>query len=68
MESENYGVFRKGGSIGEKRDDKPIKVFTSKEEAKEYAKRMRKLLSPGEKKYYRLGFFVKPFKEKELKN
>lgn len=57
-----YGVFRVGGNVGSN-NDKPVKIFASKEEAKEYAKRLRKQLSPGEKSYYRMSYIVKPIKE-----
>jgi len=57
-----HGVWMKGGRIGEKHN-KPMKTFGSHEEAKEYAKQMRKTLSPGEKKYYGLGFEAKPLKK-----
>ena len=61
-----YGVFSKGGSIGSDPEHlrKPVKVFDTPEEAKEYAKRMRKLLSPGERKYYGLGYVTKKIKAK----
>ena len=58
-----HGVWMKGGSIGEKHNKQPMKTFGSHEEAKEYAKRMRKTLSPGEKKDYGLGFEAKPLKK-----
>lgn len=64
IKEQRYAVYSKGGSIGDTKTGKPLKVFDTAEEAKEYAKRMRKLLSPGEKKYYGLGYFVAPFKEK----
>lgn len=68
-ESENgkYAVVLLGGSIGEKRISK-IQQLTNKDimdeelfsldKAKEKAKRMNKLLSPGEKKYYGLKYVV----------
>ena len=53
-----------GGSIGEKKDSilidkkgrKLVKTFESQEEAKDTAKRWNKMLSPGEKKYYRMKY------------
>lgn len=60
--SEKYGVYSKGGSIGSKNDE-PVKVFDTAEEAKDYAKRMRKLLTPGERSHYKMGYITKPIKE-----
>ena len=54
-----WGVFPKGGSVGGKKD-KPWKTSTDKEAMKDYAKRMRKQLSPGEKSYYKMGYVVRP--------
>jgi hypothetical protein len=64
-DGEKWGVFRKGGSIGDKKNDKPIKTFDSKEEAKEDAARRRKSLSKGEKAYYGLGYTVKQIKKEK---
>ena len=50
-----YAVIRVGGSIGEE----PYSVVQdnlSHDEAIEMAKRYRKMLSPGEKKYYRITY------------
>lgn len=69
-----YATALKGGSIGEKnihsaRDLKgmPVKGNTSvkstREEAKEEAKRRNKMLSPGEKKYYGLKYIVVQVKD-----
>ena len=62
-----YAVVLLGGSIGEKRISK-IQQLTNKDimdkelfsldKAQEKAKRMNKLLSPGEKKYYGLKYVV----------
>jgi hypothetical protein len=61
---EGHGVFLKGGSIGTKHDsNKPIKVHDNLEDAKAHAKRMNKLLSPGEKNYYRMKYHVKQVDE-----
>ena len=79
--SEFYGVFEKGGSIGKSyatRDDLQVwsgrdagtlvKVFSSSDEAKNYAKRMRSMLSPGERSYYGMGYFVKKLSKKNLEH
>ena len=79
--SEFYGVFEKGGSIGKSyatRDDLHVwsgrdagtlvKVFSSSDEAKNYAKRMRSTLSPGERSYYGMGYFVKKLSKKNLEH
>ena len=74
-----YGVFETGGSIGSHKEDdfygragskngKLVKVFDNDTDAKEYAKRMRKYLSPGERKYYGYGYFTKPLTSKDLEN
>ena len=42
-----------GGSIGSKPS---TKIFETEIEAKEYAKRMNKILSPGEKSYYKMKY------------
>lgn len=57
MEDKNYGVFQKGGSIGS--HDYFVKTNLTKDEAKEYAKRLRKTLTPGEKKYYGMTYVVR---------
>ena len=56
-EYKKWCVVRVGGSIGEGRY-KIVSSFDDKEEAKEDAKDFRKLLSPGEKKYYRMTYTV----------
>jgi len=70
---EKYAVYQKGGSIGEKgKDYDPkvggdlVKTFDTSEEAKDYAKSMRKHLSPGEKKHYGMTYVVKPLKESSI--
>ncbi len=59
-------VVRTGGSIGTKYDAKlrgvMVKEFDDKEEAKEFAKSRRKMLSPGEKKYYGMRYSVRTVK------
>lgn len=61
MEQAIYGVYKTGGSIGEKTGF--VYVGLTKEEAKERAKQMRKHLSPAERKYYKLSYLVKVVKE-----
>lgn len=74
-----YGVFETGGSIGSHKEDdfygragsktgKLVKVFNNDIDAKEYAKRMRKSLSPGERKYYGYGYFTKLLTSKDMQN
>lgn len=46
-------VTLSGGSIGCKPS---TSVFNTTEEAKAYAKRMNKILSPGEKTYYKMKY------------
>ena len=69
MTAEGYAVMRIGGSIGEKtirsvRDlkgetvDPKEKTYTDKQTAKDTVKRMNKLLSPGEKKYYGIRYIT----------
>jgi len=61
-----FWVVRVGGSIGEvakdgltdKRGNLIVATFDSKEEAKELAKRRRKGLSVGERKYYKMTYRV----------
>lgn len=60
---EGHGVFLKGGSVGEKRSGKPVQVHANIDDAKAQAKRLNKLLSPGEKQNYRLKYHVKPVEE-----
>lgn len=66
--AQKYGVYSRGGSIGSQSEHlrKPIKTFDTAEEAKEYAKRMRKQLSKGEKKGYGMSYTTKPIKEANL--
>jgi hypothetical protein len=61
---EGASVVQKGGSIGEQ-PNRVVKSFDTPEEAKEYAKRMNKNLSPGEKQYYGIKYVV--VKDKEAK-
>jgi len=52
---EMYGVERTGGSIGEK-SPCLIAKFSEKNLAIAYAKRMRRILTPGEKGYYHIRY------------
>lgn len=61
---EGASVVQKGGSVGEQ-PNRVVKTFNTPEEAKEYAKRMNKQLSPGEKQYYGIKYVV--VKDKEVK-
>jgi len=63
---QRYAVYAKGGTIGDKGHDKPIKTFDSREDAMAYAKRRRAGLSKGEKGYYKMGYSVKPLKESSI--
>lgn len=61
-----YGVIATGGSIGSSRSDnymskyrgRLVATFDDANEAKEYAKRMKTYLTPGEKKYYMMSYKV----------
>jgi hypothetical protein len=55
---DEFHVVVKGGSIGSS-GPHVTSTHATREEAAEKAKRMNKLLSPGEKKYYGLGYSVK---------
>ena len=63
LDEEGHGVFLKGGSVGEKRSGKPVEVHSNIDDAKAQAKRLNKLLSPGEKQHYGLKYHVKPVTE-----
>ena len=56
---ELYAVIRLGGSVGEK-NYSIVGDNLSRDEAIDMAKRYRKMLSPGEKKYYRITYKVVP--------
>lgn len=79
LNEEFYGVFRKGGSIGDSCKDKLcvhqgrdrgelVKVFDDPDEAKDYAKSMRSQLSKGERSYYGMGYFTKKLSDKDLEH
>ena len=57
-----YGVFSRGGSVGSEHND-PVATFDNVEDAKQYAARRRKMLTPGERKYYKMGYVVRALKE-----
>ena len=61
---ESFEVYQKGGSIGEK-PGKAIATFDDEQDAKDKAKRMNKLLSPGEKKYYGISYKVRQVESKQ---
>ena len=63
---EKFGVFRKGGSIGDNKKATPVKVHDNEQDAKDHAKRLNKLLSPGEKNYYGMKYHSKPVSEGSL--
>jgi hypothetical protein len=56
-----YGLFLKGGSIGEQanRSGTPSQTFDDKAAAQMVARRFNKMLTPGERKYYGLRYFIK---------
>ena len=56
---ELYAVVRLEGSVGGKNYN-VVKDNLSHDEAIDMAKRYRKMLSPGEKKYYRIAYKVVP--------
>ena len=56
---ELYAVIQLGGSVGEK-NYSVVKDNLSHDEAIDMAKRYRKMLSPGEKKYYRITYKAVP--------
>ena len=62
-DGKKFGVYRTGGSIGEKKTGKPIKSFATKQEAADHAKALNAGLSKGEKEYYKLKYTVKAISE-----
>ncbi|HDK42883.1 MAG TPA: hypothetical protein ENG87_05870 [Candidatus Pacearchaeota archaeon] len=67
-----YYVVLKGGQIGKKYAPKGlfqgmpiVDTFNTREEATEYAKRMSKRLSPGEKSYYKMRYLIRPVVSKK---
>jgi hypothetical protein len=76
-ESEQYAVVLTGGSIGDKPRPRDAKGYIgmdasgedlyTKDKAKEKADRMNKtVLSPGEKKHYKLKYIVVPVKDNKF--
>ena len=53
-----HRVIRTGGSIGEQGKDNVVSDHDDAESAMAKARRMNKLLSPGEKKYYKIKYKV----------
>ena len=62
---ELYAVIQLGGSVGEK-NYSIVEDNLSHDKAIDMAKRYRKMLSPGEKKYYRITYKAVPMSK--LKN
>lgn len=68
-QDEAYGVYRKGGSIGDKRDNyhpvygQLVSKHDTAQSAHDKAKSLRSGLSSGEKKYYKMTYHSKPIKE-----
>ena len=68
---ELYAVISLGGSIGEFDSGKNYRIVKdnlSHDEAIDMAKRYRKMLSPGEKKYYRITYKVVPMSKLERRH
>lgn len=70
-----YGVFKSGGSIGDfnnyaNHHGTLIAVYDKEhiEDAHIKAKQRRKMLSRGEKDYYKISYIVKPLTQNDLKN
>jgi hypothetical protein len=62
-ESKKFGVYKTGGSVGEKNTGKPIKSFATKQEAADHAKSLNAGLSKGEKESYKIKYTVKSISE-----
>ena len=61
-----YGVFLKGGSIGTTADTtKPLYSFEYKALADNQAKSLNKLLTVGERTYYKIKYYVKPIQQEK---
>ena len=58
---QKYGVYRKGGSLGEIRT-KPIATYKDKEEAIAHAKRAYSNLKTIDKGYSRMSYVVRPIR------
>jgi hypothetical protein len=59
-----FKVVHKGGMIGASK--RQPKIFPTKEEAKEYAKKQRSYLSTTDRKYYKESFTVHPATKLDL--
>ena len=57
--TEKWGMFFKNGQIGTASSNEPQRIFDNQEEAKLTVKRFNKMLSPGEKKYYGMKYYLK---------
>lgn len=62
-----YGVYCSGGGNGSARPKTYAAFYDDIESAREKAKRMNKILSPGEKKYYQLKYVVERIKKPGIK-
>lgn len=69
-----FGVFLAGGSLGsrdhcyvDRKNRKLIKTFDDEAEAKEYAQRNNKQLTPGEKGYYKMKYSAAKIEKSALK-
>lgn len=70
--SKPFAVVMQGGSIGSGKSKYLVKglpiveTFATIEEAKEYAVRRNKSLSPGEKSYYRMKYIATPITSRNV--
>jgi hypothetical protein len=62
-----FDVISKGGSIGSK-GPSIMGSHETVEEAREHAKRLTKQLTPGERKYYGMGYQVRPAQDSSPSN
>ena len=58
-----YQVIKRGGSLGECNGDRNY-IYPTKEEAQAEGKRYKASYSPNTRKYYGVGYSVKPVYEK----
>ena len=65
---EIWGLFQSGGSIGEHNDPNKPKKTGTEQEMKEMARRRNKLLSPGEKSYYKIKYSAKRVRDSNAKD
>ncbi len=77
VEADGYAVMLTGGSIGDTPRPRDAKGYAGQdvaasedvmsfEQAEEKVKRMNKMLSPGEKQYYKLKYVLVPVKNKKF--